>query len=122
MKASASQAALLFLLVSVFVIPCLAEAEDAESLIIKAKGLKLSERVEWLRLGHYHPIVGLFGYKSEADDVRFFLNDNGKYDPDAELDSTIRAFVSNEPQNDGLEPVHCRFPARYKFLARELPG
>lgn len=60
------------------------------------------------------------GFKSEADGAGFFLSDQGKYNPEAELEATLTSFF-DPPQNDPniLHP-QCKFPARYAWLKKEL--
>lgn len=50
----------------------------------------------------------------------FFLSKEGRTDPGAELEATLRAFF--EPQNPHDPDAHaiCRFPARYEWLRGEL--
>ncbi len=71
------------------------EESRVEALVARAgaEGLGLSEA--WLRLGHWRR-TPFGGWKSEADGPAFFLADNGKWDPEAELEATIRAFHATE--------------------------
>ncbi|MGD0211104.1 MAG: DUF4105 domain-containing protein, partial [Desulfomonilia bacterium] len=61
---------------------------------------------------------GLFGYKSLVDDPKFFLASDGKTNPEAELDATIRAFFIGE-DNEKKSAV-CRFAARYEWIKGKL--
>jgi hypothetical protein len=102
-----------------------------ESKVLEARQKRLAERKEWLRLGHYRK--GWFGgYTSEADGKDFFVAADGKHDPEAELEATLRAFfLAPEPPPPAkaapgafvppaLEHPFCRFPARLVWLATEL--
>ncbi len=92
----------------------------SEQLIAEAKAKKLASSEGWLKLGHYQKRL-FGGYKSEADGSGFFLAENGKKDPEAELESAIRALFQPLPTPDKKEehPL-CRFPARYRWLKKEL--
>ena len=45
----------------------------------------------WLTLIHYQPDRFGSGYTSQADDPAFFLSENGKHSPRAELKATLDA-------------------------------
>ncbi len=72
----------------------------------------------WWRLLHYVP--GPFGPVSEADGAPFFNSPEGKTNPEAELEATLRAFFGPEPRDHDLQHPFCRFPARLAWLAAEL--
>ncbi|MCX8125072.1 MAG: DUF4105 domain-containing protein [Spirochaetes bacterium] len=87
---------------------------NINQLISIAHTKKLSQSNQWWSLLHYKKTI--FGIKSLVDDPKFFLAPNGKYDPESELDATIRYLFSyNESEN----PV-TRFMARYQWLKKEL--
>lgn len=65
----------------------------------------------WRALLHIED--GLFGSESQADGAPFFLAANGKKDFIAEYQANVEAF-----QKDAN--YRCLFPARSKFIAREL--
>ena len=106
---------------------------DVDALVAQAKVMELADRREWLRLGHWRPRIS--GLKSDADGPGFFLSREGRTDPEAELEATIRSLfrppTEEEIQGNTLRvlpgnqppplqhPV-CRFPARVLFLASEL--
>lgn len=76
----------------------------------------LSQHPQWLHLLHYHQ-VGLFSpYESQADDPNFFLAENGKTDPLAELLATLDVFKAND------NTAHCSYPARFHWLEQQLTG
>lgn len=74
----------------------------------------------WLRLLHYRETL-TGGYESEADGAPFFLAAEGKTDPDAELEATLRGFFDTKGTYRGLwRHPRCRFPARFMWLDKEL--
>lgn len=94
---------------------------DLDALIARAKRENLAHSPHWLRLLHYRQ--GMFGgFSSEADGKPFFLAAEGKSEPAAELEATLRALFSAGPdeQANGLQHPYCRFPARRRFLERAL--
>lgn len=88
---------------------------DIEQLIQRAHSLELANQDEWANLLHYkHHAFG--GFYSQADDRKFFLAENGKYDLRAELEADLRAFFEvKESQH-----AQCRFPARLYWLNERL--
>lgn len=90
-----------------------------ETLVARANAKRLAEDPTWLRLGHYRK--GWFGgQKSEVDGEPFFLAEDGKSNPRAELAATLRGFYGPTPNDTALEHPFCRFPARFRWLEREL--
>ena len=87
-----------------------------EELVERSHTLNLASDRYWLSMVHYKPALG-GGFKSQADDARFFNHPRGKIEPQLELDATIRAFfdVGGGDQN----PI-CRFPARFHWLKQRL--
>ncbi len=85
------------------------------TLIELAEKKKLYNMETWLNLIHYKKT--LFGVKSLIDDPHFFLDQNGKYDPRAEMYATIRYFIM---PSESMENPICRFMARYAWLKKEL--
>lgn len=112
-------------------------SQKAEILIEKAEELKLYEDSYWHTLLHYKPAL-FHRRKSLVDDPKFFCAKNGKTNPKAELNATIRAFFEPAPElSAGLQtenqgktpktkkteiPKHAieRFPGRYKWLCEKL--
>ena len=109
----------LLLFLMVFPAPLMA-GEDLylPELLLKAEEMKLSEQREWHVLMHYAPRMMGSGVISLADDDDFFLNENGKTDPAAELESTLISFFLSEPTSD--QSPQCRFPARFAWLKKSL--
>lgn len=79
---------------------------------------QVSTLVEWLNLLHYRKTV--FGnWKSENDSPQFFLSDEGKFNPEKELQENLNAYLKKGPQKmrGGLQlPYSCAFPARARFF------
>lgn len=72
----------------------------------------LEDDPKWIRLLHYKSNV------SEADSKSFFIHENGKFDPRAELEASKAAFAETKTPRDS-HPI-CRFPLRYKWLNQKL--
>ncbi|MCG8419587.1 MAG: DUF4105 domain-containing protein [Proteobacteria bacterium] len=117
------------LAVAVVASPVRAEGDHdgySRELIARAHAMGLAESSQWLRLGHWKAsgwsrlwfIGALSGWQSEADGGDFFLARNGKSSPSAELNATLRAFTRPTPAGD--EHAICRFPARFRWLHRQL--
>ena len=86
-------------------------------LLREAHRLKLHEERGWKALLHYGK--GYSGtYKSKIDDKKFFISPEGRRNPEAELDATLRSFFQDNTK-DGQGSI-CRFPARYAWLAERL--
>ncbi|HTN34016.1 MAG TPA: DUF4105 domain-containing protein [Marinobacter sp.] len=77
----------------------------------------LHQQPVWLELGHYRANVFGSGFTSQADDSAFFLSDNGKHSPKAELDATLEAI---QQPGGGDQHARCRFPARTLWLQEKL--
>ena len=71
----------------------------------------------WLTLIHYQPDRFGSGYTSQADDPAFFLSENGKHSPRAELKATLDAI---QIDGEGDDHALCRFPARATWLSQQL--
>jgi hypothetical protein len=88
-------------------------------LIDKGLQAKLAGEREWHLLLHYRE--NLFGgYTSEQDDPGFFMSPNGKTDPQAELNATLKQFFSEELVGRSRQPAQCAFIARYHWLRERL--
>jgi hypothetical protein len=90
-----------------------------DGVVARAKALRLSEDRTWIRLLHYRKTL-FGGHESEADGAPFFAAKDGKSDPDAELEATLRAFYDGAPVAAGVQHPYCRFPARFGFLDEKL--
>jgi len=97
----------------------------AEHLIERALAQHLDENPSWLKLGHYQARKLGRGYQSDAANAKFFIDPNGRENPRAELIATLRLGISGAvlpvamPQAPAMT-VRCQYPARWKFLQREL--
>jgi Domain of unknown function (DUF4105) len=88
-------------------------------LVAHSRELRLAERPEWLKLGHYVPNVGGPGVHSLVDSPNFFNAPRGKDDPRAELEATLAAFFAEGVPADVQHP-QCAFVARYGWLDERL--
>jgi hypothetical protein len=104
--------------------PATVSQKEIQSFIDVALSRKLDEHVQWLNLGHYKKTT--FGFlRSQQDGPYFFISPKGKSDPKAELVATIESFYSSTIrtyENSELTPQWsvCQYPARWKWLSREL--
>jgi len=90
---------------------------DYEAELVQlAKTRDLGSDRYWAILLHYQK--GWLGYRSLVDDPNFFLSPQGKTDPAAELEATIKSFF--QEQKPGEEHLRCRFIARYAWLKDQL--
>jgi hypothetical protein len=95
-----------------------------QDLISSARERDLAQHREWSILLHYQrnrvPLA-LPGVTSVADSPEFFLAEDGKTDPQAELEATLAAFFQPEEATLRLgDHPQCAYPARRAFLDREL--
>ena len=114
----------LFLIILLLSSPSLSVAESAvqgyqQELIERAAQAHVADEREWRLLLHYATDL-LGNVASEEDDEGFFLSPNGKYDPQAELASTIRQFFSSDLVGRSKQPAQCAFIARYHWLKERL--
>ena len=74
----------------------------------------------WLKLLRYKKTFS--GHESEVTNLRYFISNNGRFNPVAELEETRSSLLKKEFSKDH---TICRFPARAKLLQRyegiELP-
>ncbi|MEO7427010.1 MAG: DUF4105 domain-containing protein [Fibrobacteria bacterium] len=103
-----------------------ADSNRLERLLAEAHAKNLASDPQWLKLLHYHRHAGAL--RSDVDGGYFFLSPLGKWDSRAELDATLRAFLSQEdlspPLDSGMEAgrMHplCKFRARLHFFRERL--
>jgi len=87
-----------------------------DKLLASAREQRLSEDRYWDTLVHYKPAGP--GKKSLIDDPKFFLAADGKVNPQAELEATLRGVLEAEGLGD--DHPRCRFIARYDWLRDRL--
>jgi len=98
------------------------QADDSsylQQLTQQARATALASDRYWHLLLHYRPTL-TGGYKSEADEAGFFLAANGKTDPAAELEATLKQFFSPDLVGRSHQPARCAFIARYHWLKTAL--
>ena len=88
-------------------------------LINKGRLAKLASEREWHLLLHYRKNL-LGGHTSEQDDPGYFMSPDGKTDPQAELDATLKQFFSDDLVGRSKQPAQCAFIARYEWLKQRL--
>jgi hypothetical protein len=95
--------------------------ENAYLVELITQGLlaKLASEREWHLLLHYRKDL-LGGHTSEQDDPGFFMSPDGKTDPQAELNATLKQFFSAELVGRSKQPAQCAFIARYEWLRNQL--
>ena len=91
-----------------------------DKLIKKSQDLNLSEARYWHLLMHYQPNNLGLSYISAVDDSNYFLDPKGKYDPQAELEATIRFLFSNNYDQTYSTFKKDAFIARYHWLREQL--
>ena len=101
-----------------FFLPAQASAIElyTQELLSKATEKSLHTDRYWEVLLHYKKNISF--HESLIDDPKFFLSPQGKINPKAELEATIRSFFQ-EDKNNGTHS-RCRFPARYSWLQETL--
>lgn len=93
------------------------DEEYISSLIKKSNGLGLYNDAYWHTILHYKKSL-IHGYESQIDDPSFFFSADGKYNPEAELDETIRALF--RPKEEGKTHPTEKFVSRYDWLKKKL--
>ncbi|UQB43005.1 DUF4105 domain-containing protein [Thiomicrospira microaerophila] len=72
----------------------------------------LSQSREW------HNILHFKNGKSEIDDPKFFLSDEGKFDSKKELIATIDALLNDKKDNNNS--IFCRYPSRSNWIFSKI--
>ncbi len=85
-------------------------------LISQAKTKNLANSKYWYILIHYKKTFS--GIESLIDDKKFFIAADGKYNPESELEETIKIFFQFDPF--GENHPGKKFIARYLWLKKEL--
>jgi hypothetical protein len=98
-----------------------ARAARVAALVDRARALGLARELAWYRLGHWRETL-TGNRESQIDGPSFFLAEDGKTSPAAELEATVSAFFSDPPAQapEGWQHPVCRFPARWRWLSGRL--
>lgn len=81
---------------------------------------ELATHPTWIKLGHYQRDTSVAsGWRSTIHSPEFFLAPNGRVDPLAELEATVRALARPEGSRADDHPA-CRYPARRAWLQQRL--
>jgi hypothetical protein len=91
-------------------------SDDIRILVERAHIQQISMSPQWLALLYYEKKGD--GYQSSISDPKFFLTDGGRHSPEKELDAMLRGIRVADNNAGGL--LFCRFPARARFLQKEL--
>ncbi len=92
------------------------------SLWKQAEERQLTLHPYWLKLLHFYSFgesVGQWSFKSDIVSSGFFLSQEGKVDPTAELKATLKALLSPLSGDPNLH-ARCKFIARYNWLRSNL--
>jgi hypothetical protein len=122
----ARQTITLFLLVGTLLflpqISAFATTDDVylDELIAKSKRLHLAERPEWLKLVHYVPNLVSSGVHGLVDGAQFYNAPDGKFNPQSELEATLKSFYSDIEEDNTQQNPQCLFVARYAWLDEQL--
>ncbi len=98
------------------------ELNGLESLLRQATEKQISTHSYWLRLLHYHQpweSPGQWAFRSDVQNLSFFLAPDGQTDPQAELKATLRGFFEPDREDPNQHP-QCRFIARFQWLKTQL--
>lgn len=93
-------------------------AADIARMLELAHQAQLARQAEWRKLNLYHSTPG--GLTSRIDDPGYFLSPDGRHDPQAELEATIRGAFDESMAQNSRQPNVCRWIARYQFLSRSM--
>ncbi len=109
---------------ALFFFPFLVHAQELnppylDELIKKALTRELHKDRYWHLLLHYRQNI-FGGHTSEIDDPGFFLAEDGKSQPEAELIATLRHFFSDKLVGRSKQPAQCAFVARFHWLKEQL--
>ena len=89
-------------------------------LVTKSRQLRLAERPEWQKLGHYVPNLISPGVHGLVDSPRFYNAPDGKDNPQSELEATLASFYSDIEESNEQQNPQCVFVARFKWLNQQL--
>ncbi|MCP4410295.1 MAG: DUF4105 domain-containing protein [Gammaproteobacteria bacterium] len=93
------------------------EPSYLSTLLDRAETQGLSQTNSWHALIYYRASTLTGAVTSEVDDDGFFLAEDGKSSPEAELNATIRGLFDQHLDDQNPQ---CRFPARTHWLKQQL--
>lgn len=97
-----------------------ADSKYIADLQSRAQEERIWKSAEWINLLHYSGEGDTAAdYRSEVNDSRFFLAQDGNVNPESELLATIAAIYRTDISGD--EHAQCRFVARLNWLKQKLP-
>ena len=70
----------------------------------------LANSPEWLKLLHYQPAI-FGGYEGLVENSDFYVSENGRFNPQAELNAEIKEFSKKQGKK-------CDLPARFELLKK----
>lgn len=94
----------------------LAMPTDHSIILKQAIEMGMHKSPQWLALLHYKHQGD--GWKSWISDPRFFLSEDGRYNPQNELISMILGLI--DPSDPNFGNSSCRFPARAEWILKTL--
>jgi hypothetical protein len=98
-----------------------ADLPSAKTIDPKSFNLRaVADSAGWHRLLHYRRSFPFFRLKAQADGEGFYFSPQGRVDPYQELLATLAAFNTDTPTGQNKQAPLCAFPARARFLAKEL--
>ncbi len=96
-----------------------ASTDSINGIMREVETRQLSQERQWLKLLHFEKDF-FQSRQSQMDSPLFFLSQDGKKNPQAELLATIQAFFAPVAGMDVNDHPQCRFPARYRWLKNQL--
>ncbi len=87
-------------------------------LISHARKLKLAQQPMWSALLHYQKKAK--GWESQIDVPHYFLSEQGKVNPQQELEATLAGLFSKTVKQPMRLTASCRFVARRQWLTESL--
>jgi hypothetical protein len=93
-----------------------AEVAASSAEISAQAAIEVARHPVWLKLGHYQPARTASGYRSAVTSPDFFLSEDGRVNPRAELEATLKAFEMSVGLTSD-EHAQCVFRGRYVFLS-----
>lgn len=90
-----------------------------QDLVNEVKENHLAEESHWYRLLRFKK-TRWGNWESEVDNKRYFLDEEGKHNPEKELIATLYSFFTEDPIPEGLQHPQCYYPERYHWLKEKL--